>query len=137
MTQKLEALHLEALCEEVRRCSLSCGGVEALWRGGLTAQCLSAGPAAENPAAFRGGDGGPGPEAQGQTGQYEAVLAAKRRSFANVQANLSVLVLQTQAEKELLPVRPGTLGRLREHMEAVILSLPEDLQGILHKPCTP
>ncbi|TWW62711.1 Protein DENND6A DENN domain-containing protein 6A [Takifugu flavidus] len=43
----------------------------------------------------------------------------------------------SQAEKEHLPVRPGTLAKLREHIEAVILSLPEDLQGILHKPSTP
>lgn len=48
-----------------------------------------------------------------------------------------LFLLQTQAEKEHLPVRPGTLARLRAHMEAVILSLPEDLQGILHKPTTP
>uniref|UniRef100_H2SXA5 DENN/MADD domain containing 6Aa n=1 Tax=Takifugu rubripes TaxID=31033 RepID=H2SXA5_TAKRU len=43
----------------------------------------------------------------------------------------------SQAEKEHLPVRPGTLAKLQEHIEAVILSLPEDLQGILHKPSTP
>lgn len=52
-------------------------------------------------------------------------------------SKLRLLLLQSQAEKEHLPVRPGTLARLTEHMEAVILSLPEDLQGILHKPPTP
>uniref|UniRef100_A0A667YB10 DENN/MADD domain containing 6Aa n=1 Tax=Myripristis murdjan TaxID=586833 RepID=A0A667YB10_9TELE len=65
MTQKLEALHLEALCEEVRR--------------------------------------------------------------------LTFFVLA----REQLPVRPGTLAKLQAHIEAVILALPEDLQGILHKPSTP
>ncbi|KAG8007947.1 Protein DENND6A [Nibea albiflora] len=42
-----------------------------------------------------------------------------------------------QAEKEQLPVRPGTVAKLRAHIDAVILALPEDLQGILHKPSTP
>lgn len=46
-------------------------------------------------------------------------------------------LLQNQAEKEQLPVRPGTVAKLRAHIEAVILALPEDLQGILHKPSTP
>lgn len=46
-------------------------------------------------------------------------------------------LLQGQAEKEQLPVRPGTVAKLRAHIEAVILALPEDLQGILHKPSTP
>lgn len=76
MTQKLEALHLEALCEEVRRRRAGLDPPGPARAGSLTARCLSvcpsAGPAAENPEAFRGGDGGPGPEAQGQTGQYEA-----------------------------------------------------------------
>ncbi|XP_061893992.1 DENN/MADD domain containing 6Aa isoform X2 [Entelurus aequoreus] len=43
----------------------------------------------------------------------------------------------SQAERERLPVRPGTVAKLRAHMEGIILSLPEDLQGILHKPSTP
>uniref|UniRef100_A0A672G7J8 UDENN domain-containing protein n=1 Tax=Salarias fasciatus TaxID=181472 RepID=A0A672G7J8_SALFA len=42
-----------------------------------------------------------------------------------------------QAEREQLPVRSGTLAKLRAHIEAVIQALPEDLQGILHKPATP
>uniref|UniRef100_A0AAY4AWG8 UDENN domain-containing protein n=1 Tax=Denticeps clupeoides TaxID=299321 RepID=A0AAY4AWG8_9TELE len=42
-----------------------------------------------------------------------------------------------QAEREQLPVRTGTLAKLQAHIEYVILSLPEDLQGILHKPSTP
>lgn len=45
--------------------------------------------------------------------------------------------LQNQAEKEQLPVRQGTVAKLRAHIEAVIQVLPEDLQGILHKPATP
>uniref|UniRef100_A0A8C4DLC4 DENN/MADD domain containing 6Aa n=1 Tax=Dicentrarchus labrax TaxID=13489 RepID=A0A8C4DLC4_DICLA len=68
MTQKLEALHLEALCEEVSKKGGREGGREC---------------------------------------------------------------------KEQLPVRPGTVAKLRAHIEAVILALPEDLQGILHKPSTP
>ena len=44
---------------------------------------------------------------------------------------------QSQAEKEQLPVRPGTVAKLRSHIDAVILSLPDDLQGILHKPSSP
>ncbi|XP_061834539.1 protein DENND6A-like [Nerophis lumbriciformis] len=43
----------------------------------------------------------------------------------------------SQAERERLLVRPGTVAQLRAHMEGIILSLPEDLQGILHKPSTP
>lgn len=50
---------------------------------------------------------------------------------------MHLLLLQSQAEKEQLPVRPGTVAKLRAHIEAVILALPEDLQGILHKPSTP
>lgn len=47
------------------------------------------------------------------------------------------LFCQTQAEKEHLPVHPGTVAKLRAHIEAVIQALPDDLQGILHKPSTP
>uniref|UniRef100_A0A8K9WVR0 DENN/MADD domain containing 6Aa n=1 Tax=Oncorhynchus mykiss TaxID=8022 RepID=A0A8K9WVR0_ONCMY len=43
----------------------------------------------------------------------------------------------TQAEREQLPLRPGTLTKLQAHIDSVILSLPDDLQGILHKPSTP
>uniref|UniRef100_A0A3B4AS21 UDENN domain-containing protein n=1 Tax=Periophthalmus magnuspinnatus TaxID=409849 RepID=A0A3B4AS21_9GOBI len=84
MTQKLEALHLEALCEED--------------------------------------------------------LQQRIQRHTEVEAVDLVLKLKeklTQAEKEQLPVRPGTLSKLRSHIEAVILALPEDLQGILHKPDTP
>lgn len=49
----------------------------------------------------------------------------------------SVYLPQNQAEKEQLPVRQGTVAKLRAHIEAVIQVLPEDLQGILHKPATP
>uniref|UniRef100_A0A4W6FVH9 DENN/MADD domain containing 6Aa n=1 Tax=Lates calcarifer TaxID=8187 RepID=A0A4W6FVH9_LATCA len=51
--------------------------------------------------------------------------------------HLEALCEETQAEREQLPVRPGTLAKLRAHIEAVILALPEDLQGILHKPSSP
>lgn len=81
MMQKLEALHLEALCEED--------------------------------------------------------LQERIQKHTEVEAVDLVLKLKdklTQAEKEQLPVRPGTLSKLRAHIEAVILALPEDLQGILHKP---
>ncbi|RXM97952.1 Protein DENND6A [Acipenser ruthenus] len=42
-----------------------------------------------------------------------------------------------QAERDQLPVKPETLVKLRTHIEAVILALPADLQGILLKPGTP
>uniref|UniRef100_G3NI53 DENN/MADD domain containing 6Aa n=1 Tax=Gasterosteus aculeatus aculeatus TaxID=481459 RepID=G3NI53_GASAC len=79
MTQKLEALHLEALCEESRQHS--------------------------------------------EVETVDLVLKLKDKL--------------AQAEREQLPVRPGTVVKLRAHIEAVILALPEDLQGILHKPSTP
>uniref|UniRef100_A0A8C4DM21 DENN/MADD domain containing 6Aa n=1 Tax=Dicentrarchus labrax TaxID=13489 RepID=A0A8C4DM21_DICLA len=84
MTQKLEALHLEALCEED--------------------------------------------------------LQERVQKHSEVETVDLVLKLKdklSQAEKEQLPVRPGTVAKLRAHIEAVILALPEDLQGILHKPSTP
>uniref|UniRef100_A0A4W6FWC9 DENN/MADD domain containing 6Aa n=1 Tax=Lates calcarifer TaxID=8187 RepID=A0A4W6FWC9_LATCA len=84
MTQKLEALHLEALCEED--------------------------------------------------------LQQRIQRHTEVETVDLVLKLKdklTQAEREQLPVRPGTLAKLRAHIEAVILALPEDLQGILHKPSSP
>lgn len=46
-------------------------------------------------------------------------------------------VSQTQADREQLPVRAETLAKLQSHIDSIILSLPEDLQGILHKPATP
>uniref|UniRef100_A0A3B3YWT0 UDENN domain-containing protein n=1 Tax=Poecilia mexicana TaxID=48701 RepID=A0A3B3YWT0_9TELE len=83
MTQKLEALHLEALCEED--------------------------------------------------------LQQRIQKHTEVEVVDLVLKLKdklSQAEREQLPIRPGTLSKLRAHIEAVILALPEDLQGILHKPPT-
>uniref|UniRef100_A0AAR2L8W6 UDENN domain-containing protein n=1 Tax=Pygocentrus nattereri TaxID=42514 RepID=A0AAR2L8W6_PYGNA len=80
MTQKLEALHLEALCDEVR---ITKHKVETV----------------------------------------DLVLKLKDKL--------------TQAEREQLPVRAGTLAKLQTHIESVILTLPEDLQGILHKPVSP
>ncbi|KAJ8404123.1 hypothetical protein AAFF_G00344730 [Aldrovandia affinis] len=84
MTQKLEALHLEALCDE----------------------------------------------------------DLKLRIQRHTEVEIVDLVLKlkdklTQAEREQLPVRAGTLAKLQSHIESVILSLPEDLQGILYKPATP
>ncbi|KAM8867896.1 DENN/MADD domain containing 6Aa isoform X1 [Synchiropus splendidus] len=84
MTQKLEALHLEALCEEDLQMRI-----------------------------------------QKHTEVETVDLVLKLKDKLN------------QAEKEKLPIRPGTLSKLRDHIEAVILTLPEDLQGILHKPCMP
>uniref|UniRef100_A0A8C7ZMU7 DENN/MADD domain containing 6Aa n=1 Tax=Oryzias sinensis TaxID=183150 RepID=A0A8C7ZMU7_9TELE len=84
MTQKLEALHLEALCEED--------------------------------------------------------LQQRIQKHTEVEAVDLVLKLKdklTQAEREQLPLQPGTLPKLRSHIEALIRTLPEDLQGILHKPPTP
>uniref|UniRef100_A0A3P9KNS6 DENN domain containing 6A n=1 Tax=Oryzias latipes TaxID=8090 RepID=A0A3P9KNS6_ORYLA len=84
MTQKLEALHLEALCEED--------------------------------------------------------LQQRIQKHTEVEAVDLVLKLKdklTQAEREQLPLQPGTLTKLQSHIEALIRTLPEDLQGILHKPPTP
>ncbi|KAJ3602543.1 hypothetical protein NHX12_030295 [Muraenolepis orangiensis] len=84
MSQKLEALHLEALCEED--------------------------------------------------------LQLKTQEHTEVEKVDLVLKLKdklTQAEKNHLPVRPGTVSKLQAHIEGIILGLPEDLQGILHKPSTP
>lgn len=65
MIHKLEALHLEALCEEVPKspvwlwlCCTS-GSLE------VSLVCVFAGPAAKSPEAFWGGDSGSGPQAQG------------------------------------------------------------------------
>uniref|UniRef100_A0AAQ5Z8W1 UDENN domain-containing protein n=1 Tax=Amphiprion ocellaris TaxID=80972 RepID=A0AAQ5Z8W1_AMPOC len=84
MTQKLEALHLEALCEED--------------------------------------------------------LQQRIQRHTEVETVDLVLKLKdklSQAEREQLPVRPGTLPKLRAHIQSIIQTLPEDLQGILHKPSTP
>uniref|UniRef100_A0A673GT64 Protein DENND6A-like n=1 Tax=Sinocyclocheilus rhinocerous TaxID=307959 RepID=A0A673GT64_9TELE len=84
MTQKLEALHLEALCEEDLQ----------LW-------------------------------------------IQKHTEVETVDLVLKLKEKLTQAEKDQLPVKPGTLPKLQAHIESIILSLPEDLQGILHKPPSP
>uniref|UniRef100_A0A8C5BZC1 DENN/MADD domain containing 6Aa n=1 Tax=Gadus morhua TaxID=8049 RepID=A0A8C5BZC1_GADMO len=77
MSQKLDALHLEALCEEVRG----------------------------------------------------SVLKLEKHRY--------VIDIDLIREKNHLPVRPGTVSKLQAHIEAIILGLPEDLQGILHRPSTP
>ncbi|CAF92861.1 unnamed protein product, partial [Tetraodon nigroviridis] len=110
MTQKLEALHLEALCEEdLQQRIQKHSEVETVDLVLKLKDKLVSGDVA---------------------GGARCVCVC-----VCVWAGLKVCVLlpQTQAEKQHLPLRPGTLARLREHTEAVILSLPEDLQGILHK----
>ncbi|XP_062842616.1 DENN/MADD domain containing 6Aa [Trichomycterus rosablanca] len=84
MTQKLEALHLESLCDEDLQ-----------------------------------------------------LRVQKHTEVEVVDLVLKLKDKMTQAEREHLPVTPGTLTRLQSHIESIILSLPEDLQGILHKPTTP
>ncbi|KAG9260206.1 protein DENND6A [Astyanax mexicanus] len=84
MTQKLEALHLEALCDEDLQLRIQ-----------------------------------------------------KHTEVETVDLVLKLKEKLTQAEREQLPVRMGTLAKLQAHIDSVILSLPEDLQGILHKPVTP
>ncbi|KAM9444364.1 protein DENND6A [Clarias gariepinus] len=84
MMQKLEALHLEALCEEDLRLRIQ-----------------------------------------------------KHTEVETVDLVLKLKDKLTQAEREKLPVRAGTLAKLQSHIDSIILSLPEDLQGILHKPATP
>lgn len=54
MIHKLEALHLEALCEEVRRCRILLSGcghavLVAVWRSHWS---VFTGPAAKSPEAF-------------------------------------------------------------------------------------
>ncbi|XP_076845063.1 protein DENND6A isoform X2 [Brachyhypopomus gauderio] len=84
MMQKLEALHLEALCDEDLQLRIQ-----------------------------------------------------KHTEVETVDLVLKLKDKLTQAQREHLPVRAGTLNKLQAHIESVILSLPEDLQGILHKPATP
>ncbi|XP_030633036.1 protein DENND6A isoform X3 [Chanos chanos] len=84
MMQKLEALHLEALCEEDLKLHIQ-----------------------------------------------------KHTEVETVDLVLKLKDKLSQAEREQLPVRTGTLAKLQAHIEAIILSLPEDLQGILHKPSSP
>ncbi|KAL2091659.1 hypothetical protein ACEWY4_013922 [Coilia grayii] len=83
MMQKLEALHLEALCEEDLQLRIQ-----------------------------------------------------KHTEVETVDLVLKLKDKLTKAENEQLPVRAGTLTKLQTHIESIILSLPEDLQGILHKPAT-
>ncbi|XP_006631043.2 DENN/MADD domain containing 6Aa isoform X1 [Lepisosteus oculatus] len=83
MTQKLEALHLEALCDE-----------DLLLR------------------------------------------IQKHTEVETVDLVLKLKDKLLQAEQEQLPVKVGTLARLRTHIEAIILTLPEDLQAILQKSGT-
>ncbi|XP_056591156.1 DENN/MADD domain containing 6Aa isoform X2 [Triplophysa dalaica] len=84
MTQKLEALHLEAFCEEDLQLRIQ-----------------------------------------------------KHTEVETVDLVLKLKEKLTQAERDLLPVKPGTIGQLQAHIDTIILSLPEDLQGILHKPPSP
>uniref|UniRef100_A0A673NI44 UDENN domain-containing protein n=1 Tax=Sinocyclocheilus rhinocerous TaxID=307959 RepID=A0A673NI44_9TELE len=84
MTQKLEALHLEALCEEDLQLRIQ-----------------------------------------------------KHTEVETVDLVLKLKEKLVSAEKDQLPVKPGTLPKLQAHIESIILSLPEDLQGILHKPPSP
>lgn len=98
----------------------------------------SAGSSAEDPEAHGGGGSGPGSEAEGQAGRYRPLcLHVAAAGTSSCSLSSFCVSLQSQAEKEQLPVCPGTLAKLRAHIEAVILALPEDLQGILHKPPTP
>uniref|UniRef100_A0A8C1W4L5 DENN/MADD domain containing 6Aa n=1 Tax=Cyprinus carpio TaxID=7962 RepID=A0A8C1W4L5_CYPCA len=84
MMQKLEALHLEALCEEDLQLRIQ-----------------------------------------------------KHTEVETVDLVLKLKEKLTQAKKDQLPVKPGTLPKLQAHIESIILTLPEDLQGILHKPPSP
>ncbi|XP_036286650.1 protein DENND6A isoform X4 [Pipistrellus kuhlii] len=80
MTQKLEALHLEALCKEDL----------LLWTQKHT-----------------------------EVETVDLVLKLKSKLL--------------QADREHLPVKPETMEKLRGHIDAIILALPEDLQSILLK----
>ncbi|XP_045146063.1 protein DENND6A [Echinops telfairi] len=80
MTQKLEALHLEALCEEDL----------LLW-------------------------------------------IQKHTEVETVDLVLKLKNKLVQADRDHLPLKPDTMEKLRTHIDAIILALPEDLQGILLK----
>lgn len=175
MIHKLEALHLEALCEEVRRCRILLSGcchavLVAVWRSHWSVclqdlqqrvqkhsevetvdlvlklkdklvstnsemvYCNSLLLTSPPPAAFVSA----GSLLDCLEGISCSNVGQKLHACTNLKGKHEcLLLLQSQAEKEHLPVRPGTLAKLQEHIEAVILSLPEDLQGILHKPSTP
>uniref|UniRef100_A0A8C5QX52 DENN domain containing 6A n=1 Tax=Leptobrachium leishanense TaxID=445787 RepID=A0A8C5QX52_9ANUR len=83
MTQKLEALHLEALCNEDL----------LIWV-----------------------------QKHSEVEVVDLVLKLKNKLV--------------QAEREHLPVKADVLSKLREHVDAIIQELPEDLQGILLKTTT-
>uniref|UniRef100_A0AAQ5XSD0 UDENN domain-containing protein n=1 Tax=Amphiprion ocellaris TaxID=80972 RepID=A0AAQ5XSD0_AMPOC len=70
----------------------------------------------------------------------EEIIKQLQKRHTEVETVDLVLKLKdklSQAEREQLPVRPGTLPKLRAHIQSIIQTLPEDLQGILHKPSTP
>lgn len=95
-------------------------------------------PAAADTETHGGGDGRSGAQTQGETGQYFTLGYQSEIKKTSTLILIHLLVVsQTQAEKDQLPVKPGTLPKLQSHIETIILSLPEDLQGILHKPPSP
>uniref|UniRef100_A0A8C9VFE0 DENN/MADD domain containing 6Aa n=1 Tax=Scleropages formosus TaxID=113540 RepID=A0A8C9VFE0_SCLFO len=70
----------------------------------------------------------------------EEIIKQLQKKHTEVETVDLVLKLKdklAQAEREQLPVKAGTLARLQNHIESVILTLPEDLQGILLKPSSP
>lgn len=70
---------------------------------------------------------------------YTSTLKQSRLCCVTLRMCLILFPLfpQTQAEREQLPVRAETLAKLQSHIDSIILSLPDDLQGILHKPASP
>uniref|UniRef100_A0A8I6A279 DENN domain containing 6A n=1 Tax=Rattus norvegicus TaxID=10116 RepID=A0A8I6A279_RAT len=66
----------------------------------------------------------------------EEIIKQLQKKHTEVETVDLVLKLKNkllQADRENLPVKPDTVEKLRTHIDAIILALPEDLQGILLK----
>uniref|UniRef100_A0A8C9UVZ5 DENN domain containing 6A n=1 Tax=Spermophilus dauricus TaxID=99837 RepID=A0A8C9UVZ5_SPEDA len=66
----------------------------------------------------------------------EEIIKQLQKKHTEVEIVDLVLKLKNkllQADREHLPVKPDTMEKLRTHIDAIILALPEDLQGILLK----
>uniref|UniRef100_A0A8C7HDA4 DENN/MADD domain containing 6Aa n=1 Tax=Oncorhynchus kisutch TaxID=8019 RepID=A0A8C7HDA4_ONCKI len=68
---------------------------------------------------------------------FDGWFRNRRREMMKKLEALHLEAVCEEVKREQLPLRPGTLTKLQAHIDSVILSLPDDLQGILHKPSTP
>ncbi|XP_040089503.1 protein DENND6B isoform X2 [Oryx dammah] len=111
MTQKLEALHLEAICEAVR-------GVlgEGAWRGG---RCQSWG-ALETDSPL--------------SAQSIEIWMKDKSEVEVVDLILKLRERLVRAQGHQLPVKEATLKQARLYIDTAIGSLPKDLQAVLCPP---